>query len=101
MKQITIRGYSDDLIEIEGDLTEEFSASFDDVDIISVSDGHLLEIRYDDNGVWRITPIFHGKAAYAKTEGVMDSHDYSDIVTLTLPDDQIFQWVACKNSFTS
>lgn len=57
---ITLYGASDDCIEIEGDVNEEWSAyGSKDGDLIAFSDGTLLRIRYTDegDGIWRITPV--------------------------------------------
>lgn len=54
---IEIYGSSDDLIEIEGDVCEEFTYDEYNDNLIIVSTGHILRIRYDDQGVWRITPV--------------------------------------------
>lgn len=55
-----ITGASDDLIEIEGELSEEFNA-YDCTDaLLSVSDGTLLQVDYDDDGIWRFKIRFKG-----------------------------------------
>lgn len=83
--KITIRGASDDLIEIEGDIKEEFNHYNDDEPAyLAVSDGTLLAVRYGGDGraFWRITPLFYGAAAYSKREATDEDKDYSDVVTL-------------------
>ena len=58
---ITIYGDSDDLIEVDGDIREEFSYSgSEEGDLLGFSDGTLLRIRHDDQGTWRITPVCRG-----------------------------------------
>jgi len=82
---IKIYGASDDLIEIEGDIREEFYLKSDeDGDFLAFSDGTILHIQYTNEGLWRITPIFKGKAKYKKEyEAVSgDDEEYSDIVVL-------------------
>lgn len=48
-----IYGASDDLIEIEGAISDEIN-SYDDKTSFSVSDGTKGSISYDDDGQWRI-----------------------------------------------
>ncbi len=59
-----VTGYSDDNIELEGDLTEEIpfdSAADDGVSgHLAFSDGTLLRVVYDEGGIWRFTPVVKG-----------------------------------------
>lgn len=91
---ITIKGASDDLIEIGGDIQEEFTASDSDANYLGFSDGTVLKIHYgeDGDGYWRITPETHGTARYSKVEATNEDDDYSDVVTL---DDAAIKWVVC------
>lgn len=86
MTEIIIYGSSDDLIEIEGDINEEFGfASYqDDRDTayLTFSDGTVLCVFYDDGGIWRITRRAKGTAEYKKEEATNPNTDYSDRVTL-------------------
>lgn len=84
-KKVTIYGASDDLIELEGDIREEFSCYGDDEgNYLAFSDGTVLHIVYNDEGVWRITPKAKGTAKMEKTEAVSSEDDnYTDRVTLT------------------
>ena len=79
---ITIYGASDDLIEIEGDIREEWSVYDEDGLHIACSDGTLLSINYT-GGFWRINRIATGTCAYEKVEATDEDDDYSDKVTLT------------------
>lgn len=54
-KGTIVYGVSDDLIEIEGGLNEEFNYYADHEFALAVSDGTLLTINYDSVGIWRIT----------------------------------------------
>ncbi len=85
MAQITIRGSSDDLILIEGDINEEINDYEPEHVYLFVSDGTVLSVSYGrkNDGFWRITPIIKGTAQYAKKEATDADKDYSDIVTLT------------------
>ena len=51
-----VYGASDDLIELEGDLSEEFSA-YDFNGHLALSNGVLLSVRYSDGGYWRIAVV--------------------------------------------
>lgn len=96
---ITISGASDDLIEIGGDIKEEFSALADDEDgYLFFSDGWILKIAYTDDGTWRITTIKKGAAKFSKVEAEgSDSDNYSDKVTL----DGEITWVGCGSQWTA
>lgn len=102
---IRIYGASDDLIEVDGDVREEFTPPFGDhtsnrepLCVIACSDGSAFTVKYDEHGCWRIAPLRFGTATYAKVEAVGDDADeradgtpgYSDVVTLTGD----VQWVA-------
>lgn len=81
---ITIYGASDDLIEVEGCIREEFTFC-DDVggDLIACSDGTVLRVRWDQNGVWRISPVALGTARLEIRQAPEDDEeDYSDHATL-------------------
>lgn len=55
-----ITGASDDLIEISGELQEEFNA-YDCTDgTMAFSDGTLLKVEYDEDGIWRFKPRYKG-----------------------------------------
>lgn len=83
MATITITGASDDLIEVEGDITEEFNPS-DDSSLMACSDGTILRVRYDHDGIWRITPVVHGTAALTIAQAPEDDDsNYTDRATLT------------------
>lgn len=83
MKTIKIYGVSDDLIEIDGDIREEFNHyNEDDPFYLAFSDGTALSINYNKDGFWRINRLAIGSAEYFKHEGMDEDGDYSDIVTL-------------------
>lgn len=79
--KVTIYGCSDDLVEVEGDLAEEFNG--DDVTLV-FGDGTHIHAQYQRDGCWRIDRIKEGTARYAKTFVAVDSDsdDYSDRVEL-------------------
>jgi len=90
--KITIYGESDDLIEIEGDITEEFDACEDNT-YIGCSDGTLLSIVYDSDGFWRINVLVYGACKFSKTQATDEDRDYSDKVTL----EGDIKWLTCGN----
>lgn len=58
----TVTGCSDDLIELDGDLYEEFGGLYSDPrGIIGFSDGTLVKFEYDDDGIWRFKLIVKGE----------------------------------------
>jgi hypothetical protein len=94
---VTIYGASDDLIEIEGDIREEFnhySNEDDDARMLGFSDGTLLRIVYDRDGIWRITKVVSGSAGFSKVDGVVED-DTNDIVTLHGD----IKWVVCGEHY--
>ena len=98
MSGITVYGASDDLIEIEGEISEEFSAlSYEDGDgaVLGFSDGTVLRIRYSDEGVWRIVLVIQGHAAVRIEQAPEnDEGNYSDRAVLDGP---VFRWVVVGN----
>jgi len=93
MSQIIITGASDDLIEIDGDLSEEFNwyvTEDDDRRFLAVSDGTLLAVQYDGDGLWRFVVLVTGAAQYQHEPGSV-ADDTNDVVTLT--QDAPFAWV--------
>lgn len=85
-KKLTIYGASDDLIEIEGDLREEFYLISDhEPSYLSFSDGTCLSVNYDNEGIWRFNIKFKGTAEVEKIECVEENDDdgYSDIIHIT------------------
>ena len=51
-----VTGASDDLIELEGGIREEF-ASFDEASLLTFNTGVQLRIHYTNDGIWRITNL--------------------------------------------
>ena len=79
---ITVYGASDDLIEVEGDVREEFTYT-DEPAFLAFSDGTVLSVLYDQRGTWRIAPVITGTAALEIVVAPVDNEDnYSDRATL-------------------
>jgi len=84
MGKTTITGASDDLIEIDGELSVEFSAYMDDNDehhYLGFSDGTMLSVKYDSDGIWRFNLIAQGSCKMTKVDGCVEK-DTFDVVTL-------------------
>ncbi len=82
---ITVYGSSDDLIEVEGAIREEFTyldGDGRDGDLLAFSDGTVLRIHYTAHGVWRITPIVRGRA-HIDVAQADEGGGYTDRVTLS------------------
>jgi hypothetical protein len=79
--EIRITGASDDLIEIEGDIREEFSGGDKDGDLLAFSDGTLLDVTYDNDGIWRIKRLVAGSCAFEHQAGDVQA-DTFDIATM-------------------
>lgn len=78
----TITGASDDLIELEGMIREEFNPRSDVRNLLAFSDGTLLEVVYDDNGIWRVTRLTAGTCEFSLVPGDV-VEDTNDVATLT------------------
>lgn len=85
MGRITITGAGDGMIQVDGDISEVFSYfpndDDDDERVLAFSDGTLLRLAYDVDGICRLTPICRGTAEMSKVDGVVDE-DMNDVVTL-------------------
>jgi hypothetical protein len=85
---LKVYGASDDLIEIVGDVKEEFLTYYDDTEEdnprrnLAFSDGSIFRVTYGiDGGFWRFTPIKKGTLYDHKDEATNDDgDDYSDIL---------------------
>ena len=64
-----ITGASDDLIEIEGELCEEFNSIDCKDGVMALSDGTLLKVDYDEDGIWRFKARFKGTLYDRKIDG--------------------------------
>lgn len=80
---VTIYGASDDLIEVEGDLREEYDG-YEDPAVLAFGDGTVVAIQYGvGGGFWRINRLAEGTATFTKSEATDEDDDYTDRVTLT------------------
>ena len=86
MSSIVIYGASDDLIEIDGDIREEFNPSMNDDEswLLAISDGTVLRITYGKMGIWRLAPVIYGTSSVDIQQAPEDDDEnYSDRATLT------------------
>ncbi len=91
-----ISGASDDLVELDGAICEEFQVYDSDGALLGCSDGTLLRIVYTPQGTWRITPVAAGSAGLHIDQAPEDDEvRYSDIATLTPAAGQPIVWVVC------
>ena len=85
MSKISVTGASDDLIEIGGDISEEFnwyagSADDDDRRYLGFSDGTVLSVQYDSDGIWRFSRVATGSSNFTKIEGDVASDKNDEVV---------------------
>lgn len=82
MSRIEVYGASDDLIEIEGAIREEFYATPDRTDYLVFNEGTVLSVKYNDDGCWEIQRVAEGSAAYEHRPHDNDETTYTDRVIL-------------------
>ena len=82
---VTIYGYSDDLIEVEGAVRGEFTLPSGDVAFVALSNGVVVRILYSRSGVWRINLVSKpGDVAVLVTSAPEDDDDnYTDRCVVT------------------
>lgn len=91
---LVIYGSSDDRVEVEGDVTEEFNCYNLD-GYIAVSNGVLLSARYSNEGYWRFAVVKgHGRVSVTQASGLDGQDDaglpaYSDKAVFKDP----IEWV--------
>lgn len=79
---VKMYGFSDDLIEFEGDIDDEAYAVEPDngPTYLSFSDGTVIKVVYD--GTWKFSLEVQGAGRYELTYEAPDENCYSDKVTL-------------------
>jgi hypothetical protein len=80
---IYIYGRSDDLIEIDGHISDEIDSYRESKDLVTLPGLTVLRIFYDDKGEWRVLPVKKGTdfVDWQPSLGA-DTKEYSDVVTL-------------------
>lgn len=86
---VKVYGSSDDLIEVEGDIRGEFNYKDGKIAFLAFSNGTVLSINYDPEGMWRINLRVAGDSSFRKTEASDPDDDYSDYAFL----DGDIEWV--------
>lgn len=98
-----IYGASDDLIEIDGDISDEFGCYNGRKKTIETSLGTKAKIHYGDEGCWKIELISKGSDFIELIETTGDGHKhteknalnctgYSDVLVLDYP-----EWIKVGN----
>jgi len=94
MAKVTIYGSSDDNIEIDGDINEEFSRYDTSIEwpaLLGFSDGTVLKAYYGEDGIWHINKEISGTCTVSRVLAKdPDGPNYSDVVTL---EGQDIDWV--------
>lgn len=85
---VTLHGASDDLIELDGAIVEEFNHYNGDEGerpaLVAFSDGTILRITFTRAGVWRIGLVTSGAATLSIAPAPEDDdQNYTDVATLT------------------
>ena len=90
---VTVYGYSDALIEVEGDVTAEFPWSERDSAYLGFSYGVVLRVTW--GSVWRITPVAGAAHALIEMCPENDEDNYSDRALVSGD----VSWVVCGSSW--
>lgn len=81
---VTVYGSSDDLIEVEGPIREEFYGSDDgEPTYLAFSNGVVVSAQYTNEGVWEVRPTVEPEGVKVGVEFAEgpDSDRYSDVLT--------------------
>lgn len=98
VESVRVFGASDDLIEVEGAITEEFGAcgcSAEEPRFVAFSDGTVLRLVYGNDGCWEIRRVAEGAADFMHLPHDGDKTSYSDRATLSGD----LRWVVCGKGF--
>ena len=81
--KVTVFGYSDDLVEVEGDLSKKWRRGRPQT-VLTFGDGSRVGVRYADDGCWKVELLTSGTAKFEKTFTATESDGdhYSDTATL-------------------
>ena len=81
---ITIQGYSDDIIDLSGDIEDELLYDDGEPAVLVLSDGTVVEIEFNDDGIWKIALLCGGSGKYIREfeASFNDDRKYSDVVTI-------------------
>lgn len=85
--QMYVYGHSDDLIEIDGDVREEFYANYGEPTFLSIGNTEL-SVEYTNDGEWRIHVVDQGahdtvyKYGVGRKKVVEKLNDYTEVVVI-------------------
>jgi len=87
-RELVIHGKSDDLIEVDGDVSIEASEPFDRDFYLVFGDGTILNLFWGDRGIWCIDVVTEGHASIShykvgKYDGSVNVSGHSEAVKLT------------------
>ena len=97
--ELKISGYSDDNISFSGAINDEIGAYDveEDGELIATSDGTLIRVKYDDQGIWRFEPVVTmGKTKILIKKASNPDAGYSDVLTVK---SENLTWVAFRNEY--
>lgn len=82
---VVVYGSSDDLIEVEGILDDEFYYATYGEEFLLFDEGTVLAIQYTDEGIWRLRVARAGTATVSieRCESDGSDDDYSDRASIT------------------
>lgn len=85
--EITIRGHSDDLILVEGEITRELYAKDGEPTRFSVGGGYVLEAEYLSDATWEISVVESPDNANYKhfNAGPKIANGYTEMVKINDP----------------
>jgi len=92
LESVQVHGHSDDLIEFEGQFRAELQANYDSDTLVVLSDGTVLRLEYNSQGIWKITTEAVGMDSSVRISPAPDEHDYSDVADVET--DEPVEWVA-------
>lgn len=86
-----VTGHSDDVIDVEGDVTDELYPKFNDPKgTILCSDGTVLDFVY--NGIWNFTVINRGDLFDHIDKGDYDADTFDKIYKFAQATDALVSW---------
>jgi len=91
---LRVYGASDDLVEIEGDVREEFTAAYGEPTYVVLSNGVVLGVEYGGVGEWTVSPLSvpEGADVDVRPVGWDDAaNDYSE--TAIVESEESLSWV--------
>ena len=75
-------GRSDDLIEVEGAVSEEFYANYGEPSYIEIGRHYVFEVKCDSEGIWRIQEVKTPNAVDWEITPAEDMDSYSDVARI-------------------